>query len=241
MQKARRHIIQELRPLVGVRFQELFHSPARGTFHLSLTVLVHYRSLTGVFSLAGWARRIHTGLLVSPRYSGVRYASGCFDVRGCHALWRFFPVASTHGLSCDGVVLQPRRCRDNVGLGCSPFARHYWGNHSLFSFPAGTKMFQFPALASRIGGIIPLQDIGLSHSEISDQRSFAPPRGLSQLITSFIASESQGIHHAPFFTFACTVPLQLLGRDIYFFSMFVYIPFILRFVCTNMSKIVSPL
>ncbi len=54
-----------LRPLVGVRFQELFHSPARGPFHLSLTVLVHYRSLTGVFSLAGWARRIHTGLLVS--------------------------------------------------------------------------------------------------------------------------------------------------------------------------------
>ena len=28
-------------------------------------------------------------------------------------------------------------------------------------------------------------------------RIFAPPRGLSQLITSFIASESQGIPHAP--------------------------------------------
>ena len=45
-------------------------------------------------------------------------------------------------------VLQPRRCRDNVGLGSSPVARHYWGNHSLFSFPAGTKMFQFPAFAA---------------------------------------------------------------------------------------------
>ena len=33
-----------LRPLVGVRFQELFHSSARGAFHLSLTVLVRYRS-----------------------------------------------------------------------------------------------------------------------------------------------------------------------------------------------------
>ena len=31
--------------LVGIRFQELFHSPCRGAFHLSLTVLVHYRSL----------------------------------------------------------------------------------------------------------------------------------------------------------------------------------------------------
>ena len=34
-----------LRPLVGVRFQELFHSSMRGAFHLSLTVLVRYRSL----------------------------------------------------------------------------------------------------------------------------------------------------------------------------------------------------
>ena len=35
-----------------------------------------------------------------------------------------------------------------AGLGCSPVARHYWGNHCLFSFPRGTKMFQFPRLAS---------------------------------------------------------------------------------------------
>ena len=34
-----------LRLLVGIPFQGLFHSPRRGAFHLSLTVLVHYRSL----------------------------------------------------------------------------------------------------------------------------------------------------------------------------------------------------
>ena len=34
--------------LVGVRFQELFHSPHWGAFHLSLTVLVHYRSRTTI-------------------------------------------------------------------------------------------------------------------------------------------------------------------------------------------------
>ena len=45
MQKARRHATMALRPLVGARFQELFHSSARGAFHLSLTVLVRYRSL----------------------------------------------------------------------------------------------------------------------------------------------------------------------------------------------------
>ena len=44
MQKARRHCIKQLRPLVGARVQDLFHSPARGSFHLSLTVLVRYRS-----------------------------------------------------------------------------------------------------------------------------------------------------------------------------------------------------
>ena len=33
------------------------------------------------------------------------------------------------------------------------------------------------------------------------QRLFAPTRSLSQLITSFIASVSQGIRHAPFITF----------------------------------------
>ena len=48
MQKARRHSILLLRPLVGVRFQELFHSLNQGAFHLSLTVLVRYRSLTSI-------------------------------------------------------------------------------------------------------------------------------------------------------------------------------------------------
>ena len=48
MQKARRHITWMLRPLVGARFQVLFHSSVRSAFHLSLTVLVHYRSLGSI-------------------------------------------------------------------------------------------------------------------------------------------------------------------------------------------------
>ena len=47
MQKARRHP-KGLRPLVSVWFQDLFHSLIQGTFHLSLTVLVHYRSLSSI-------------------------------------------------------------------------------------------------------------------------------------------------------------------------------------------------
>ena len=54
MQKARRQLLIQpkldvyLRPLVSARFQVLFHSPVRGSFHLSLTVLVHYRSLSSI-------------------------------------------------------------------------------------------------------------------------------------------------------------------------------------------------
>ena len=47
MQKARRHPYG-LRPLVSVWFQDLFHSLIQGSFHLSLTVLVHYRSLRSI-------------------------------------------------------------------------------------------------------------------------------------------------------------------------------------------------
>jgi hypothetical protein len=46
MQKVRSHPAPEgakLELLISVRFQVLFHSPNRGSFHLSLTVLVHYR------------------------------------------------------------------------------------------------------------------------------------------------------------------------------------------------------
>ena len=48
MQKARRHCLKQLRPLVGARFQGLFHSSIRSAFHLSFTVLVRYRSLGSI-------------------------------------------------------------------------------------------------------------------------------------------------------------------------------------------------
>ena len=50
--------------IVGLRFHILFHSPHRGAFHLSLTVLVHYRS-SMVFSLRRWSSQIPTRFLVS--------------------------------------------------------------------------------------------------------------------------------------------------------------------------------
>ena len=50
--------------LVSVRFQVLFHSAYRSSFHLSLTVLcaIGHR---GVFSLGRWSSQLPTGFLVS--------------------------------------------------------------------------------------------------------------------------------------------------------------------------------
>ena len=48
MQKARSHPTKGLLPLVSRWFQGLLHSSYRGSFHLSLTVLVHYRSLGSI-------------------------------------------------------------------------------------------------------------------------------------------------------------------------------------------------
>ena len=62
-------------------------------------------------------------------------------------------------------------------------------------------MFQFPALASIQDGWHSFRMPGCPIRKSSDQRLFAPSRSLSQLITSFIASESQGIRHAPLLTF----------------------------------------
>ena len=74
-----------LRLLVSMRFQVLFHSPFRGSFHLSLTVLVHYRS-PNVFSLATWSSQIPTRFHVS-RGTQVYTIVRCVFVDGTVALF----------------------------------------------------------------------------------------------------------------------------------------------------------
>ena len=68
---------------------------------------------------------------------------------------------------CNGAVLQPRGGLATVTVWALPRSLATTGGIiRLFSLPRGTKMFQFPRLASgmlRIGG---LQPPGLSHSEI---------------------------------------------------------------------------
>ena len=97
------------------------------------------------------------------------------------------------------------RARNAQGLararfGLIPFRSPLLREWRFLSFPAGTKMCQFPALAPapylfrcRYPGIALG---GLPHSEIPGSQQTAAPRGLSQLATSFIASGRLDIHRA---------------------------------------------
>ena len=48
-------------------------------------------------------------------------------------------------------VLQPRTCRNMTGLGWSPFARHYLGNHCYFLFLRVLRCFSSPRWPHKSG------------------------------------------------------------------------------------------
>ena len=121
--------------------------------------------LSGVFSLTGWSRQIHARFLVSRATQDTTTLN----------------LTSYTGLSPSMVPLSRGFYSSNVlrhrGPTTPHMPEHGWGGlfavrspllgeSLLFSFPTGTKMFQFPAFASIKRWIISLQDIGLSHSEI---------------------------------------------------------------------------
>ena len=92
MQKARSHP-EGLLQLVSVWFQVLFHSLNKGTFHLSLTVLVHYRSLSSIQPYR-MVPADSDRITRVPPYSGYYQVIKLFHVRGSHPLWRIIPSAS---------------------------------------------------------------------------------------------------------------------------------------------------
>src|SRR6188768_3954275 len=95
------------------------------------------------------------------------------------------------------VVLQPQYCRNNIGLGCSAFARHYLRNHFCFLLLRLLRCFSSAGLPP-IGYYV-FNIVGCPIRKSTDQFVCANPRSFSQLITSFIASESLGIPHTPLF------------------------------------------
>ena len=104
--------------------------------------------LTGVFSLAGWARQVHAELLVlraTQDTTTPRHASDTGLSPATVVLSRTFSSQSEY----DNVVLQPPRRIATSWVWAAPRSLATTGGIiKLFSFPAGTKMFQFPALAS---------------------------------------------------------------------------------------------
>ena len=156
--------------------------------------------LSGVFSLGGWCRLLQTGFLRSRPTQGspaCRLLAGTGLSPSADGLPRPFPFTSFHDLG----ALQPRARLDAPGLGYSAFARHYLRNHCYFLFLRVLRCFSSPRSPPSLGVTTSLWP-GCPIRIPPDQRLFAPPRGFSQLITSFIASESQGIPHALLVTFS---------------------------------------
>ena len=156
MQKARSQSGQRpktpplLLPLVGTWFQGLFHSPpgVLFTFPSRYWFTIGHRN---VFRLGRWSCQIQSGFHVSRptqvllpdndpsfAYGTLTPFGGAFQRASAHS-----NPLSEEPAGSSGTALQPHR--DNGcslsrphGLGSSPFARRYSGNHMLFPLPQGT-------------------------------------------------------------------------------------------------------
>ena len=114
----------------------------------------------------------------------------------------------------------PRRA-SRSGLGSFPFARRYLGNRFFFLFLRLLRCFSSPgSLPYTIMALLPLFMHGYMESfhvgspiQISAAHGiFAPPRGFSQLITSFFGSQCQGIRPAPFLLNLSCLPYSVTGQ-----------------------------
>ena len=70
----------------------------------------------------------------------------CLRIRSSHALWPPFPGRSPRQTPSDVALLLPPACLNTQGLGSSPVARHYWGNHYCFLFLRVLRCFSSPGL-----------------------------------------------------------------------------------------------
>ncbi len=76
----------------------------------------------------------------------------------------------------------PGICLDISGLGCSPFARRYSGNHFCFLFLGVLRCFSSPGLPTAIHSVVSSSDTGLPHSEICGSKDIC---SLPQLFAAY--------------------------------------------------------
>ncbi len=135
-----------------------------------------------------------------PRYSGYHYLTISFPygaITRYGTTFQWLPVRS-----CSNVVaLQPRHRRNGTGLGWSDFARRYSRNHYCFLLLRVLRCFSSPGLPPC--GYYIFNIVGCPIRIPADQLVCANPRSFSQLIASFIASESLGIPHTLLFSLLC--------------------------------------
>ena len=97
--------------------------PSRGTFHLSLTVLVRYRSSV-VLSLTRWSSQIHAGFPGSGVTRELAAEPAMVRVRGRYPLWRAVPErfhSTTGFLLREGSDAPSLRSHDPAGATPSGF------------------------------------------------------------------------------------------------------------------------
>ena len=103
--------------------------------------------LTGVFSLAGWSRRIRAEFLVF-RVTQDTARPGLASCTGLSPSMESFSKDFHSPFQYHVAVLQPQPRLATPLVWAVPRSLATTGGIiSLFSLPAGTKMFQFPALA----------------------------------------------------------------------------------------------
>ena len=214
MQKARGHTTKVLPPLVGRRFQVLFHSPSGVLFTFPSRYLSAIGHL-GVLSLGGWSPQVRTAFHVcGPTQERVQEVDD-FDY-GTIALFgaRFHTLrlSARLGNSCqtghglDNTSYNPgyaTRGRLHVPrFGLIRFRSPLLTESRLIYFPRGTEMFHFPRLPPSDlcvqSAVTPHYERRVSpfgHLRITG--CSAPTRSFSQPSTSFIGSRCQGIHHLP--------------------------------------------
>ena len=105
----------------------------------------------------------------APRYSGLRYASYRFVYAPLTLYGGTFQNLPLTIILATSRSYYPREAGTSRVWAPPRSLATTWGITNLFSFPPGTKMFQFPGLAPamRVPG---RQPGGLSHSEIRGSR-----------------------------------------------------------------------
>ena len=164
MQKARSHRTSLLLPLVGRRVQGLLHSSIRGSFHLSLTVLVRYRSLGSIQPYGMGPANSHRISRV-PRYSGYCQVHSLFRIQDFHLLRSNFPVCSSITNESTLQSYNPNTA-ETVLVWAGPRSLATTKGITFVFSSYGYLDVSVPHVRSPLCGVTCLLHAGLPHSEI---------------------------------------------------------------------------